>query len=101
NDHFVAPSIYVNWPERFDRFSFIAVLSRNTPLRESKDAKSKVIAILSFDIVKPLGEIGHVRLADGRTGWADPRLLWSPAGYHIELVRKRGTWKIAALISEQ
>jgi len=101
NDHFLAPSIYANWPERLDRGSFSAVMSRNTPLREGKDSKSKVIAILSFDIVKPLGEKGHIRVADGRIGWVDPKLLWSPAGYHIELVRKWGTWKIAAFISEQ
>ncbi|MBV8544096.1 MAG: hypothetical protein JO093_16205 [Acidobacteria bacterium] len=101
NDHFSTPSIYASWPEKFDRFSFNAVLSRNTLLYERNDPKSKAIAILSFDIVKPLGEKGHIRVADGRTGWMDPRLLWSPAGYHIELVRKWGTWKIAAFVSEQ
>jgi len=99
NDHFVAPSVYANWPERFDPYSFVAVMSRGVPLRESRDPNSKAVAILSFDIVKPLGEKGHVRLADGRVGWVDPRFLWSPAGYHVELVRERGTWKIEALVS--
>jgi len=99
NDHFVAPSVYANWPERFDPFSFVVVMSRGVPLRESRDANSKAVAILSFDIVKPIGEKGHVRLADGRIGWVDPKLLWSPAGYRVELVRKWGTWKIEALVS--
>ena len=101
NDHFWAPSIHANWPEKLDPFSFDVVLSRNTPLREGQDPKSRAIATLSFDIVKPLGEKGHVRIADGRTGWVDPKLLWSPAGYRVELVRKWGTWKIEALISDQ
>ena len=101
NDHFRAPSIHANWPEKLDPLSFSAVMSRNTPLRESQDPRSKAIATLSFDIVKPLGEKGHVRVADGRTGWADPRLIWSPAGYRVELVRKWGTWKIEALVSDQ
>jgi len=101
NDHFLAPSSHANWPEKLDPFSFDVVLSRNTPLRESQSPKSKAIATLSFDIVKPLGEKGHVRVADGRTGWADPKLIWSPAGFHVELVRKWGTWKIEALVSDQ
>jgi hypothetical protein len=99
NDHFETPSIHPNWPETLDPLSFAVVMSRNTPLRESKDPGSKAIATLSFDIVKPLGEKGHVRVADGRTGWVDPRLLMSPAGYRVELVRKWGTWKIEALVS--
>jgi hypothetical protein len=101
NDHFWSPSIHANWPEKFDPFSFVAVMSRNTPLRESEDPRSNAIATLSFDIVKPLAEKGHVRVADGRTGWVDPRLLWSPAGYRVELVRKSGTWKIEALVSDR
>src|SRR3954462_10787064 len=71
NDHFLTPSIQANWPEKLDPFSFGVVMSRNTPLRESKDPGSKALATLSFDIVKLLGEKGHVRLADGRTGWVD------------------------------
>jgi len=101
NDHFVTPSIRANWPEKLDPSSFAVVMSRDTPLRESKDQGSKALATLSFDIVKPLAEKGHVRLADGRTGWVDPRLIMSPAGYRVELVRKWGTWKIEALVSDR
>ena len=101
NDHFLAPSVHANWPEQLDPFSFDLVMSRNTPLRESQAPKSSAVAILSFDIVKLLPEKGHVRVADGRSGWVDPKLLWSPAGYRVELVRKWGTWKIAALVSDQ
>ena len=101
NDHFWAPSSHADWPEKLDPFSFAVVMSRNTALRENQDPKSKPIATLSFDIVKPLGEKGHVRTADGRTGWVDPKLIWSPAGYRVELVRKWGTWKIEALVSDQ
>lgn len=101
NDHFETPPIHAQWPEQLDPHSFAVVMSRNTPLRESKDPKSQAIATLSFDIVKPLGEKGYVRVADGRTGWVDPRLVMSPAGYRVELVRKWGTWKIAALVSDR
>jgi hypothetical protein len=100
-DHFETPSMHANWPEKLDPHAFAVVMSRSTPLRESKDPKSKAIATLSFDIVKPLGEKGYVRVADGRTGWVDPRLLMSPAGYRVELVRKWGTWKIEAMISDR
>src|SRR3954454_6707104 len=62
DDHFLAPSIAADWPERLDRFSFDLVLSRNIPLRESEDARSKAVATLSWDIVKPLAEKGHIRL---------------------------------------
>ncbi|HEX9458485.1 MAG TPA: hypothetical protein VGA84_05040 [Thermoanaerobaculia bacterium] len=99
NDHFETPSLRATWPEKLDPLSFAVVMSRNTPLRESKDPGSKAMATLSFDIVKPLGEKGYVRVADGRTGWVDPRLVMSPAGYRVELVRKWGTWKIEALVS--
>lgn len=96
NDHFSTSLIRANWPEGLDPGSFSVVI-----LCESKDPKSKAIATLSFDIVKPLGEKGHVRVADGRTGWVDPQLLWNPAGYRVELVRKWGTWKIEAFVADQ
>ena len=96
NDHFWAPSVYADWPEKIDAFSYVAVISRDTLLR---DANSNPIARLSYDIVKPLGEKGHIRTADGREGYVDPRLLWSPVGYRVGLVRKSGTWKIEALVS--
>jgi hypothetical protein len=98
-DHFVAPSMHANWPAKLDPNSFGVVMSRATPLRETSDRKSKPIATLSFDVVKLLGERGHVRLADGRSGWIDPRVVMSPSGYRVELVRKWGTWKIAALVA--
>ena len=101
NDHFSTPAMHTNWPEKLDRSSFAVVMSRNAPLRESKDPRSNALATLSFDIVKPLAEKGHVRLADGRTGWVDPRLIMSPAGYRVELVRKWGTWKIEAFVSDR
>jgi hypothetical protein len=99
NDHFWAPSVYANWPAKFDRHSFCLVMSRATLLHETQDPKSKAIATLSFDIVKPLSERGHVRVADGRTGWVEPRLLWSPVAYRVGLVRKWGTWKIETFVS--
>jgi hypothetical protein len=99
--HFETPSLRATWPEKLDPLSFAVVMSRNTLLYERNDPKSQAIATLSFDIVKPLGKKGHVRVADGRTGWVDPGLLMSPAGYRVELVRKWGTWKIEALVSGQ
>src|SRR5262245_24948073 len=73
HDHFLAPSIGARWPETLDPSSFAAVMSRSTPLREGQDPKSKPIATLSFVIVKPLAEKGHVRVADGRMGWGDAK----------------------------
>src|SRR5438874_11693352 len=35
----------------------------------------------------------------GRAGWADPKLMWSPAGYRVEARAQMGTWKIEALVS--
>jgi hypothetical protein len=99
NDHFWAPYVYANWPEKYDAHSFVAVIGRNVPLRETEDRHSKTIATLSYDIVKRLPEKGHVRTADGRTGWVDPTMIWSPVGYRVGLVRKWGTWKIEALVS--
>ncbi len=58
-------------------------MSRDTPLRATPDRQSKIIATLSFDIVKLLSEEGHVRTADGRVGWVDRKLIWSPMGYRI------------------
>src|SRR5438874_661813 len=37
----------------------------------------------------------------GRAGWADPKLMWSPAGHRVEPVRKWGTWKIDTLVSDR
>lgn len=93
---FWAPYVYSAWPEQFDAFAHLAVIAKDVPLR---DAGKRVIALLSYDIVKRLPGAGHVATLDGREGWVDAKYLYSPVGYRAGLVRRRGTWKIEAFVN--
>ena len=95
-DRFWAPYVYSAWPEQYDPFEHLAVVGKDVPLR---DAEKKIIATLSYDIVKRLPDVGHVRTFDGHEGWVDPKFLYSPVGYRAGLVKRDGEWLIEAFVA--
>lgn len=100
---FWAPYVYSAWGDNGpDAFQFFAVIDENVPLRESKDASSKSIATLSYDIVKREEEQQpwtRVTTADNRTGWVESKHLRSPIGYRAGFTKRSGQWKMDALVS--
>ncbi len=92
------PRVYVAWPEAFDADSFVCAIGR-VAMRESADPHSKVIAVLNWDILKRLGEPGHVRTADGRVGWVEPRSLHGKYDYRAAFVERGGSWKMIEFVT--
>ncbi|HEV7765239.1 MAG TPA: SH3 domain-containing protein [Thermoanaerobaculia bacterium] len=105
-ESFWAPYVYSAWPDAHDAFTSLAITGENIPLRESRDAGSRVIATLSRDIVQRAGEPGdqgewqQVKTADGHTGWVEARYVSSPVGYRAGFLKnKEGKWQMNALVA--
>lgn len=106
-ESFWAPYVYSAWPDAQDAFTSLAITGENVPLRESRDASSRAIATLSYDIVQRGGEPGRdegnwrqVKTADGHTGWVEAKYVRSPIGYRAGFLKnKEGQWRMNALVA--
>lgn len=96
---FWAPYVYAAWPDGYDPFQSLAVTNMRVPMRRSKNPGSPVIATLSYDIVTRTGQEGEVSTADGKAGYVDPRMLWSPVGYRAGFSKKNGKWRMDAWVA--
>jgi hypothetical protein len=96
---FWAPYVYSAWPDDRDAFQSFAVIAENVPLRQSKDPASPIIATLSYDIVDRTEVEGEIKTADGKTGFVEPKLLWSPIGYRAGFNRVDGQWRMNAFVA--
>lgn len=97
----VIPSTFVQFTgEPDDRIRVVA--SPAAKLREINEVDAKVIATLSWDVVRVMGGGGDwqslVRLADGREGYLFDDELYSPDGYRFVIEQRGGQWMIAALV---
>lgn len=96
---FWAPYVYAAWPDGFDSFQSLAVTSMRVPLRESADPNSRVVATLSYDIVTRGTAEGQVSTSDGKAGFVDPRMLWSPVNWRAGFTKKNGQWRMDAWVA--
>ncbi len=96
---FWAPYVYAAWPEGYDPFQSLAVTSMRVPMRRTQAPTSPVIATLSFDIVTRTDVEGQVSTADGKAGFVDPDMLWSPVGYRAGFSKKGGRWRMDAWVA--
>ena len=93
---FWAPYVYSAWPEKYDAFTWVAVVAKDVPLRESPNGRT--IATLAYDLVERVDET-HVKTADGRTGYVDPKFLRSPIGYRAGFNKTKDRWRMTALVA--
>lgn len=103
---FWAPYVYSAWPDSQDAFELLAITGENVPLHETRDANSRVLTTLSYDIVGRTGEPGqdkgewrHVKTVDGQSGWVEARSVRSPIGYRAGFLTIDGKWKLNALVT--
>ncbi len=102
---FWAPYVYSAWPDAIDPFEHFAVVAKDVPLHESEDPASRVIATLSYDIVRRAGDPARtgawqkVLTVDDRTGFVATRSVRSPIGYRAGFVRENGEWRMNALVA--
>jgi hypothetical protein len=96
---FWAPYVYAAWPEGYDAFQSLAVTSMRVPMHRSANANSPVIATLSYDIVTRSDVEGQVSTADGKAGFVNPKMLWSPVGFRAGFSRSGGKWRMDAWVA--
>lgn len=108
---FEAPYVFSRWPEAHDAFEHVAVLGTDVRVRAEPRADSKILAALSFDIVR-LSQAGRSRLTPaqmkewtavelqgGRTGYVASRYVRSSVGYRALFNKINGRWRMTALVA--
>jgi len=108
---FFAPYTFNSFPEDLDSFEHSVIFGSNVNLRERPDSSSKVIATLSYNIVKmendenatsagtDLPEWYLVKTLGGLRGYVKADYVRSPIAYRAGFEKKRGVWKMIAFIS--
>jgi hypothetical protein len=102
---FVAPYVFVRWPERFDAFEHVAVIGRGVRIRGAASLSGRQIATVSYAIleapagVDPEAEWTAVTLADGRSGFIASRLIRSPVGYRAFFVKGAAGWRLSMFVA--
>lgn len=97
---FWAPYVFAKWPEKYDAFEHYAVTKRAEPLLNR--VNGRVIARLSYNIVKKTGESGRyarVTVPDGPKGFIQKSALRSPVGYRAALEKRNGKWQLTAFVA--
>ena len=108
---FFAPYTFNSFPEDLDSFEHSVIFGSNVNLRERPDPASKVIATLSYNIVRmenDENEAGagtdmpdwyRVKTLGGLRGYVKADFVRSPIAYRAGFEKKRGVWKMIAFIS--
>lgn len=103
-DSFVAPYSYSNWPDGLDAFDHSVVFGTDVNLREEPTMSGKVVAKLSYNIVKIEEEIvpksgkseypgwKKVKTLGGLSGFIKKEFLRSSVDYRAGFEKKRGKW---------
>lgn len=85
---YFAPNFFVRFPEGYDQFEYTAVIADNAAVRESPDPQSKVLASLSYTVVKtgsPAQPVGPEVAIDGKSyGWVPVVLADGRKGYILD-----------------
>jgi len=111
-NYFYAPYTFDSFPEDLNGFEHFAIFGSNVNLRESPHNESRIIARLSYNVVKeeadPLGRGGgsgkvagwrKVRTLGGLAGYVKSEFVRSPIDYRAGFEKKRGVWKMVAFIA--
>jgi len=109
---FIAPYVFTHWPAGVDGFLNNAIIARDVNLREAPDTTSRVITLLSYDVVKVIdykagngNAMGSIdwclaETLDGRnSGYLNCKYLRSPIDYRIFITRRENKWSIRAFIA--
>lgn len=109
---FVAPYVYAAWPDEYDAFTHAAVTGAGVRLRSEPSLSSRIITMVSHDIVEFLGEENktetidgetypwiHLRTLDGTEGYLWGKFVERPIGYRAGFEKRDGVWKMVFLVS--
>lgn len=107
NKMFAAPYIYSNFPQNLDAFEYSAITENRAPLYARPSAASRLVANLSYHIVK-VDFNGSVKASansdeyswlkvttlGGKTGFVREKFVRSSIDYRAGFEKKRGAWKM-------
>ena len=108
---FAAPYVFSRWPEARDAFEHVAVLGTDVRVRAEPRLDSRILASLSFDLVRlsqtgrsrltpaQLKEWTAVELQGGRTGYIASRYVRSSVGYRALFNKVNGRWRMTAFVA--
>jgi hypothetical protein len=107
---FIAPYTFSKWPEEIDAFQHGAIVGEGVRVRERPALDGKVLASLSFDIVKVTDwRLAQARgskqrwvkvtLADGGPGYVAAEYIRSSIDYRAIFEKKDGRWLMTVLIA--
>ena len=91
---------------KIEPFDALIVIARGVPLRQRPNAKSRIVARLSYDVVEMLEEPGKrgavwrkVEAPDGRIGWVHKRFTRSPVEYRVVFRKIGGEWLVVSFLA--
>jgi len=103
---FVSPYLVWKFPRELSAASYLVVIRDRAELRAAPSLKAPVLALLSFDVVRKLGQpeggegLGkwvRVSMLDGRSGYVNARDVMSPLMPRAQFGRRNGKWLLIAL----
>ncbi|MGE3467737.1 MAG: SH3 domain-containing protein [Pyrinomonadaceae bacterium] len=103
---FLAPYSFEGFPDDLDAFEHSVIFGKNVRLREAPGLDAKIIALLSYNIVKK-GDVAAggtpkwtpVTTLGGMAGYVSSEYVRSPIDYRAGFEKKRGRWKMVIFVA--
>lgn len=105
NKEFCAPYSFTNFPEDLDSFEYQMIFGNNVNLRAQPDSAAKVVAQLSYNVVKVDYENSvpdknkegayiwlKLETLGGRKGFVSAQYVRSPINYRACFEKRKGSW---------
>ena len=101
---FCAPYLCGTWPQKFDPFSYVAVIAAEVQLRSSPDDSSESLAKLSYNVVRLIDwtqdrQWAQVAMPNGTSGFVQAEYVRSPIDYRATFRKLDGKWVISAFLA--
>ncbi len=112
NTYFSAPYSFNGFPDDLDAFEHQVIFGNNVNLRAQPDLQAKVVAQLSYNVVKvdyqnSVGDKKNdgeyiwlkVETLGGKKGFVNAKFVRSPIAYRAIFEKKGGSWKMTAFVA--
>ncbi len=113
---FTAPYTFSSWPEDIDGFEYLAIFGSDVNLRERPAADAKIVAVLSYNIIKPNNDESttvktgpgeddwefdwrKVETLGGKSGFVKAKYARSHIDYRAGFEKIRGVWKLTFFVA--
>ncbi len=109
---FCAPYLFTTFPDDLDAFEYSAIFGKSVNLREKPNLSSKVLASLSYNVVKvdisnsvtTTKDINDfiwlkINTLGGRSGYVSAKYVRSSIDYRACFDKKRGRWKMTVFVA--